>query len=248
MVEMGEGRRRGSAEAPNLGEPATPRPSASVVLLRRGGKHGDRALEVLLLKRSEEAKFMPGVWVFPGGGVDPEDGDGEAGHRACAVRELEEEAGIALPPDEELVLFSRWITPEVVSRRFDAWFFLALAPAHTPPEPDGVETTEAGWFEPRAALEAQHAGELNLAFPDAPAAQIAAALPNGEGGHRGPPRAPGRPDPAEGHRHPGTAPGRPPRRPRLPRLVSRERAPARRARGRAGRCAGRSRPSRPAAA
>ena len=142
-----------------------PRPSASVVLLRHGGKHQDRALEVLLLKRSENAKFMPGIWVFPGGGVDAEDGTGEAGYRACAVRELEEEAGIALPADEELVLFSRWITPEVVSRRFDAWFFLALAPAHMPPVPDGVETTEAGWFEPRAALEAQHIDELPLAFP-----------------------------------------------------------------------------------
>ena len=108
---------------------------------------------------------MPGVWVFPGGGVDPEDGEGEGGYRACAVRELEEEAGIALPEDEELILFSRWITPEVISRRFDAWFFLALAPAHTPPEPDGVETTEAGWFEPAAALTAQEAGELALAFP-----------------------------------------------------------------------------------
>lgn len=158
-------RTRGPAEAPNLGEPSTPRPSASVVLLRRGGKHGDRALEVLLLKRTEEARFMPGVWVFPGGGVDPEDGTGEAGYRACAVRELEEEAGIALPEDEELVLFSRWITPEVISRRFDAWFFLALAPAHTPPEPDGVETTEAGWFEPQAALAAQEASEMALAFP-----------------------------------------------------------------------------------
>jgi len=158
-------RQRGPAEAPNLGEPAVPRPSASVVLLRRGGKHGDRALEVLLLKRTESAKFMPGVWVFPGGGVDPEDGEGEAGYRACAVRELEEEAGIALADDEKLILFSRWITPEVVSRRFDAWFFLALAPAHTPPEPDGIETVEARWFEPRVALEAQHAGELPLAFP-----------------------------------------------------------------------------------
>jgi len=136
-----------------------------VVLLRRGGKHQDRALEVLLLKRTEEAKFMPGVWVFPGGGVDPDDGDGESGYRACAVRELEEEAGIALGPEEELVLFSRWITPEVISRRFDAWFFLALAPAHAPPEPDGVETTEAAWFEPQAALDAQAAGELALAFP-----------------------------------------------------------------------------------
>jgi 8-oxo-dGTP pyrophosphatase MutT (NUDIX family) len=161
---MGE-RRRGPAEQPNFGPPSTPRPAASVVLLRRGGKHSERALELLLLKRSEEAKFMPGVWVFPGGAVDPTDGDGEEGHRACALRELGEEAGIELAADAELVLFSRWITPEVISTRFDAWFFLALAPAHTPPSPDGVETTEARWFEPSAALEGQAAGELAIAFP-----------------------------------------------------------------------------------
>ena len=160
-----EERQRGPAEAPNLGLPSEPRPAASVVLLRRGGKHGDRALEVLLLKRSTEAKFMPGVWVFPGGAVDEGDGEDEARFKACAVRELEEEAGIALPGDEELVLFSRWITPEVVSRRFDAYFFLALAPAHSPPRADGVETTDAVWFEPANALEAQAAGEIVLAFP-----------------------------------------------------------------------------------
>lgn len=158
-------RLRGSAEAPNLGQPSTPRAAASVVLLRRGGKHARRALEVLLLKRTERARFMPGVWVFPGGAVDPEDGESESGYRACAVRELAEEASIELAASEELVLFSRWITPEVVSRRFDAWFFLALAPAHTPPRPDGIETTEAAWFEPRLALEAQEAGDLALAFP-----------------------------------------------------------------------------------
>jgi 8-oxo-dGTP pyrophosphatase MutT (NUDIX family) len=135
------------------------------VLLRRGGEHAERSLEVLLLKRTENANFMPGVWVFPGGSVDPEDGDSEAGYRACAVRELAEEAAIELPAEEELILFSRWITPEVVSRRFDAWFFLALAPAHSPPQPDGVETVEAGWFEPKAALAAQAAGDLALAFP-----------------------------------------------------------------------------------
>jgi 8-oxo-dGTP pyrophosphatase MutT (NUDIX family) len=158
-------RQRGPAEAPNLGTPSEPRPAASVVLLRRGGKHADRELEVLMLKRSAEAKFMPGVWVFPGGAVDPGDGPGEAGFRACAARELAEEAGIALPAGEELVSFSRWITPEVISTRFDAWFFLALAPAHTPPKPDGVETTEAAWFQPAAALEAQSGGDLALAFP-----------------------------------------------------------------------------------
>jgi len=148
-----------------------------VVLLRRGGKHGERALEVLLLKRTEKAKFMPGVWVFPGGSVDDADGEDEARFKACAVRELEEEAGIAIPEEQELILFSRWITPEVVSRRFDAWFFLALAPAHTPPRPDGVETTEAGWFEPARALEAQAAGELALAFPTVK--QLESLLPFG---------------------------------------------------------------------
>jgi 8-oxo-dGTP pyrophosphatase MutT (NUDIX family) len=136
-----------------------------VILLRRGGRHAERALEVLLLRRSEEAAFMPGVWVFPGGAVDPGDGAGEDGYRACALRELAEEAGIELPGIEALVPFARWITPEVVATRFDAWFFLALAPAHSPPRPDGVETTEAAWFAPRAALDAQAAGELALVFP-----------------------------------------------------------------------------------
>ena len=158
-------RNRGPGEAPNLGTPSEPRPAASIVLLRRGGRHRDRALEVLLLRRTEEARFMPGVWVFPGGGVDECDGEGEAAYRACAVRELAEEAGIELPAGAELVLFSRWITPEVISTRFDAWFFLALAPAHTPPRADGVETVDAAWFEPGAALEAHRAGELVLAFP-----------------------------------------------------------------------------------
>jgi 8-oxo-dGTP pyrophosphatase MutT (NUDIX family) len=162
---MQEERIRGEAELPNFGPPSTPRPAASIVLMRRGGRHSERALEVLMLKRSRQAKFMPSVWVFPGGSVDAGDGEGEAGHRACAVRELSEEAGIELPTGEELVPFCRWITPEVVSTRFDAWFFLALAPAHTPPAPDGIETVEAAWFRPAAALEAQRTGEMVLSFP-----------------------------------------------------------------------------------
>jgi 8-oxo-dGTP pyrophosphatase MutT (NUDIX family) len=155
----------GPAQNLNFGTPATPRPAASVVLLRRGGKHAQRALEVLLLKRTEEAKFMPGVWVFPGGSVEVSDGEGVAGREAAARRELAEEAGIDLPAEEELVPFCRWITPAVISRRFDAWFFLALAPAHTPPKPDLEEVTEARWFEPAAALAAADADEVLLAFP-----------------------------------------------------------------------------------
>lgn len=146
--------------------PATPpRAAASVIPLRRGGRHADRGLELLLLKRSDAASFMPSVWVFPGGAVDPEDGEGEAGFRACAVRELAEEAGIELPDADGLVLFSHWITPEVVPVRFDTWFFLALMPPHCSPEPDGAETIEAAWWQPQAALDAHSAGKLSLVFP-----------------------------------------------------------------------------------
>jgi 8-oxo-dGTP pyrophosphatase MutT (NUDIX family) len=143
-----------------------PRAAASLILLRRGGRHRDRAVEVLLVRRSPEASFMPGVWVFPGGTVDAADaGTEEAAHRACAVRELHEEAGIELAPDVELLAWSRWITPELVPVRFDTRFYVALAPAHSPPRPDGAETTEAAWKSPAEALEQHAAGELSLVFP-----------------------------------------------------------------------------------
>jgi 8-oxo-dGTP pyrophosphatase MutT (NUDIX family) len=145
-------------------QPVTPRQAATVILLRRGGKHAERGLQVLLVRRNPEARFMPGVWVFPGGSVDAGDGDGEAAHRAAAVRELAEEANVRVAA-EELVAYSRWITPRVVPIRFDTRFYLALAPAHSPPKPDGAETVDAGWFEPQAALESHRAGELSLVFP-----------------------------------------------------------------------------------
>ena len=145
-------------------EPAVPRPAATVILLRRGGKHAERGLEVLLVQRNPRPASCPGVWVFPGGAVEPADGEGEEAHRAAAVRELAEEAAIEVPADE-LVAYSRWITPKVVPIRFDTRFYLALAPAHSPPQPDGSETVDAGWFDPQEALERHHAGELPLVFP-----------------------------------------------------------------------------------
>jgi 8-oxo-dGTP pyrophosphatase MutT (NUDIX family) len=157
---------------------ATPRPAASLILLRRGGRHRQRGVEVLLVRRTPEASFMPGVWVFPGGvvesdeavprGIEGEDSaaDGvELAHRACAVRELREEAGIELPAELELRPWSRWITPEAAPVRFDTRFYVALAPAHSPPRPDGAETTEAAWISPREALERHRSDEMPLVFP-----------------------------------------------------------------------------------
>jgi 8-oxo-dGTP pyrophosphatase MutT (NUDIX family) len=143
----------------NLGEPAAPRQAATVILLR-GGKD---TLEVLLVKRTEQARFMGGVWVFPGGAVDDDDGD--AAHRAAAVRELSEEAGVALSDPEALVEFSRWITPAEVTVRFDTRFFLAELPEGQEPKVDGEECVEEGWFTPQGALDAYGRKEIELVFP-----------------------------------------------------------------------------------
>ena len=115
-------------------------------------------------RRTPEARFMADVWVFPGGAVDGGRIDDDA-HRLTAVRELEEEAGIALPDPAALVPFARWITPEEVKVRYDTWFYLAIAPPHSVPEPDGEEIVETIWIAPRDALDRHGRGEMLLVFP-----------------------------------------------------------------------------------
>jgi 8-oxo-dGTP pyrophosphatase MutT (NUDIX family) len=153
--------RPGPGETYNPGEAVSPRQAASVILLRGGA---DR-LEVLLVRRTPEARFMGGVWVFPGGAVDAGEGDGDDAHRAAAVRELREEAAITLDGVAGLVKFSRWITPAQVQIRFDTHFFLAILPAGQDPKIDGRECVDLGWFAPEAALAAHRAGEIELVFP-----------------------------------------------------------------------------------
>jgi 8-oxo-dGTP pyrophosphatase MutT (NUDIX family) len=140
----------------NRGRATEPRQAATVVLVRGGGER----LEVLLVRRNPEARFMGGAWVFPGGAVDA----GED-HRVAGVREVEEEAGVRLGDPAALVGFSRWITPAQVSIRFDTHFFLVAAPDEAEPRPDGGETVDLGWFAPRAALDAYGRREIELVFP-----------------------------------------------------------------------------------
>jgi 8-oxo-dGTP pyrophosphatase MutT (NUDIX family) len=145
----------------NTGEATTPRLAATVILMRGGAD----SLEVLLVQRNPESRFMGGVWVFPGGAVDRGEGQGDDALRAAALRELTEEAGIALGGPAELVPFSRWITPAVVKVRFDTWFFLAAAPDGVQPQIDGGEIVDARWYTPRAALDDSAGGGILLVFP-----------------------------------------------------------------------------------
>src|ERR1700726_1514323 len=137
----------GPGEVYNPGPAAAPRQAATVILLRGGAD----ALEVLLVRRTPQARFMGGVWVFPGGAVDAEEGDGDSAPRAAAIRELREEAAIELEDVDTLVKFSRWITPAQVQIRFDTHFFLAPLPDGQSPRIDGEESVDLGWFTPQPA-------------------------------------------------------------------------------------------------
>jgi 8-oxo-dGTP pyrophosphatase MutT (NUDIX family) len=157
----------GPGEQVNTGPATAPRIAASVIVVR-GGASG---LELLLVQRSHEARFMGGVWVFPGGSVDPGDGATDDPEqldwalRTAAQREVAEEAGIRLSDPEQLVPFSRWITPAHLTTRFDTWFFVAHAPAGAEAKVDGRECVDARWLTAADALAEHERGRFPLVFP-----------------------------------------------------------------------------------
>jgi endoribonuclease LACTB2 len=139
--------------------------------------------------------FAPNVHVFPGGTVDPSDGD----IRVTAIRELFEETGVLLAEPlptpgiltevrrkllagaatlpalvrelglslrtDRLAPISRWVTPPSYPRRFDTAFFVAELSDDAEPVFDGGEIIGHRWLAPRVALDAMAAGELVLWTP-----------------------------------------------------------------------------------
>lgn len=140
-------------------------PSATVVLLRDVGQ----GLEVLLVRRNSKLTFHGGAWVFPGGRVDAADRDSAqpddllAAARRAAVRELREEANLEIEP-QQLLPMSRWITPDILPKRFDTWFFIAAASAYDVVV-DGGEIHDFRWTAPGEALRDQRAGGIELPPP-----------------------------------------------------------------------------------
>ena len=162
---------------------APERPASTVVLLRPSSSR----FEVLLVRRHENVKFMGGAHVFPGGSVDPGDqaadendlvlrlapaiarmnsiGSAQAiALHVAATRELFEESGVRVEP-HELTPFARWVTPEFQPKRFDTWFFVAVARPGQTAAHDGIENSESAWVDPADAIEMCRRGDISLPPP-----------------------------------------------------------------------------------
>lgn len=156
------------ARAPKGSEPAPIVAAATVILLR----DSPSGLETLMLRRDSRLAFAGGMWVFPGGRIDPGDfpavegtaeADLAAAGRTAAVREAAEEAGLAVDPDA-LVPFAHWTPPPEAPKRFSTQFYVAPAPEGAVTIDDG-EIRDHMWVSPAAALERRDALEIELAPP-----------------------------------------------------------------------------------
>ena len=143
---------------------SVPFPAATVILLR------DSVVgpQVLMLERVARGSFA-GMWVFPGGRVDPEDRRPEDGDddvppaRRAAAREAFEETALTIDADE-LIVHSHWMPPPIEEKRFSTWFFVGAAPTGDITLHEH-EATHHQWIVPSDALDAHREGRLALAPP-----------------------------------------------------------------------------------
>jgi 8-oxo-dGTP pyrophosphatase MutT (NUDIX family) len=140
-----------------------PTDAAGLVLLR--GSRSDP--EVLLGRRHARAGFLPDIYVFPGGRVEPGDGRGQplplappvaaglawasrrpaAAFVRAALRETAEESGLSLPPGavEGIDFICRAITPTRSHRRYNTRFLLADGAACQGALAGDGELEDLGW-------------------------------------------------------------------------------------------------------
>jgi 8-oxo-dGTP pyrophosphatase MutT (NUDIX family) len=175
---------RGAGDAADV----PPIPAASAILLRDSPLEVLMIRRHSKSTFVPDAWVFPGG-VVEGTDADLGDGTELGTMRVAAARELFEESGIWLgatfddaeekrrallagemtfaslvresPLDlEKLVWTSRWITPVGVPKRFDTYFFLAIAGRDVVASAENVEAVEVMWIAPSEAIE-----KLQIVFP-----------------------------------------------------------------------------------
>jgi 8-oxo-dGTP pyrophosphatase MutT (NUDIX family) len=137
-------------------------PVAATVVMVRDAAGGP---EVLMIERPDRGSFA-GAWVFPGGKLEPGDGDPadeQSAARAAGTRETWEETGLRVDAGA-LVPLSCWDPPPGLALRIRTWFFLTDDPGgDLLVAPDEVVAAE--WVRPADMLVRHARGEVTLYPP-----------------------------------------------------------------------------------
>lgn len=128
----------------------------------------ERPLRIAAIREAfEEA----GIIIAGDADGNPFCGDDRAGALREAVAkdehpfiELVRELGVRLDLGA-LETFARWITPDMMPKRFDTWFYVVRATGEQLAVCDGWETVDAEWIAPGEALRLEAAGERTIIFP-----------------------------------------------------------------------------------
>ncbi len=156
------------AVSPSLPQADTsaPRLAATVVIARAVGPASP--VEIFMLRRSAKSPFMPSSLVFPGGRVDPADGEpgSDPAFESAARRECAEEASLDLA-GVPLRWFDTWCTPSAEPRRYYTRFYLAVLPAGSGAlaKADEHETHDGRWASVDEHLAAWDREEVELPPP-----------------------------------------------------------------------------------
>jgi 8-oxo-dGTP pyrophosphatase MutT (NUDIX family) len=145
--------------------PVAARPASTVVLLRDGAQ----GMETLLLRRNKALMFAGGLWVFPGGAIDPEDiaaahGEEKEASRIAAAREALEESGLQ-PRMDDMLQLSHWTTPIIEPKRFSTWIYAAPVASNDEVRIDGSEIHDSRWISLQSAIAGHEQGELGMMPP-----------------------------------------------------------------------------------
>jgi len=96
----------------------------------------------------------------------------DAAHAARDAVAQDQRAFIDLMHELDLFLdlgslsaFARWITPSMMPKRFDTWFYVARAPEDQLAACDGWETVDSEWIAPAEALRLAESGARKVIFP-----------------------------------------------------------------------------------
>lgn len=117
-----------------------------------------------MMRRAATMAFAPGMYVFPGGRVDPVDARAGDPFAACAVRELSEEASVRVHVDD-LVRIDHWVTPEDSPIRYDVQFFVVHLPDGQHAQATGTEMDRVEWLRPSMALAMAEDGRMPMLIP-----------------------------------------------------------------------------------